>query len=37
MKNKNWRDVAGIVGMISSVGGLILAARKVRQSCSNPK
>jgi hypothetical protein len=32
MKNKHWRDVAEIVGMISIVVGLILVAWEVRQA-----
>jgi len=32
MKNKNWRDVAEVVGMISIVAGLILVALEVRQA-----
>jgi hypothetical protein len=32
MKNKNWRDVAEIVGMISIVAGLILVTWEVRQA-----
>jgi CHASE2 domain-containing sensor protein len=32
MKNKNWRDVAEIVGIVSIVAGLILVAWEVRQA-----
>ena len=37
MKNKNWRDVAEIVGMISIVAGLILVAWEVRQASNIAK
>ncbi len=32
MKNKNWRDVAEIVGIVSIVAGLVLVAWEVRQA-----
>ena len=32
MKNKNWRDVAEIIGIVSIVAGLILVAWEVRQA-----
>ena len=32
MNNKNWRDAAEIVGMISIVAGLILVAWEIRQA-----
>ena len=32
MKNKNWRDVAEIVGIVSIVAGLILVAWEIRQA-----
>ena len=32
MKNKNWRDVAEIVGIVSVVAGLILVAWEIRQA-----
>jgi hypothetical protein len=32
MKNKNWNDVAEIVGIVSIVAGLILVAWEVRQA-----
>lgn len=32
MKNKNWRDVAEIVGLVGVIAGLILVAWEVRQA-----
>ena len=32
MNNKNWRDVAEIVGIVSIVAGLVLVALEVRQA-----
>lgn len=32
MKNRNWRDVAEIIGIVSIVAGLILVAWEVRQA-----
>jgi hypothetical protein len=32
MRDKNWRDIAELVGIISIVGGLVLVAWEVRQA-----